>query len=77
MGTWAVKANWQMHAFLSCHAVGARNGTLLGTTILIVKGVWATRPQPSCPAVKEGESPTFILSGDKGGRVALIHPVWR
>ena len=39
-------------------------------------GVWATRPHSSCVAAKEGDSPTFILCGCKGGRVAHIHPVW-
>ena len=38
---------------------------------LTATGVWATRPHLSCVTVKEGDSPTFILSGCKGGRVAL------
>jgi hypothetical protein len=34
-------------------------------------GVWATRPHLSYVAAKVGDSPTVILCGYNGGRVAL------
>ena len=46
------------------------NGALLSEPLAAI-GVWATRPQPSCVAAKEGDSPTAILCCCKGGRVAL------
>ena len=53
MATWAVKANWQMYAFLSCNASGARNGDSVAHNNIDSKR-------------SVGDSPTTILPGDKG-----------
>ena len=42
---------------------------------LIAIGVWATRPHSRFEDAKEGDSPTFIQCGCKGGRLAHIHAV--